>query len=413
MSKDYLYRIEYEGNIDDMFNNIDYFPKDKKRLYIGMFIIYMIIMIPFSIIVSLILSLLFKLSFIFLLVFYILVCIVTLLIRLDKNIYITYKKNFNKRKNKNSITEFYNNYLIRYSDDKPYTVNYKDINNMIETTDGFYFTFSRVFYSINKKYCDKKLIDFIRSKVNNIESVLGDNIKFKKRECKHPKFLKVFMFLLFILSICTIGFSIMSSIILSLIQDTVNCNAWCYLIFIPIPLLSFILGFYFKYNKYSNLEIDYNLNIIIGGIFTIILILFGYNYIIPSNIEDSLNKQYKSIIKVNLPSYVLRGNAMSGAYNYKDNIVMYDIDIMDFTKKDGDKLYKEISNSNNWILNPKLDSKYINSRLYKLKLNKNTYVLEYYDSLYNTYSLDEGEHYIFTYDYIKRHLEIHKYEIKN
>ena len=129
--------------------------------------------------------------------------------------------------------------------------------------------------------------------------------------------------------------------------------------------------------------------------------------------NDTLNKEYKSIGKVNLPSYVLRGNAMSGAYNYKDSTVMYDIDIMDFTKKDGDKLYKEISNSNNWILNPKLDSKYINSRLYKLKLNKNTYVLEYYDSLYNTYSLDEGEHYIFTYDYIKRHLEVHKYEIKN
>ena len=27
MDKDYLYRIEYEASIDDMFNNIDYFPK--------------------------------------------------------------------------------------------------------------------------------------------------------------------------------------------------------------------------------------------------------------------------------------------------------------------------------------------------------------------------------------------------
>ena len=412
MDKDYLYRIEYEASIDDMFNNIDYFPKDKKRLYIGMFIIYMIIMIPFSIIGSLILSLLFKSSFIFSLIIYIL-CIVTLLIRLDKIIYSTYKKNFNKRKNRYSITEFYDNYLLRYSDDKPYTVNYKDINNMIETTDGFYFTFNRVFYSINKKYCDKKLIDFIRSKVNNIESILGDNIKFKKRECKHPKFLKVFMFLLFILSICTIGFSISISIILSLIQDTVNCNAWCYLIFIPIPLLSFMLGFYFKYNRYSNLEIDYNLNIIIGGIFTIILILFGFGYIIPISMNDTLNKEYKSIGKVNFPNKTLRNAAKSEGYTIDNYTVLYDINIMDFTKKDGDKLYKEISNSNNWILNPKLDSKYINSRLYKLKLNKNTYVLEYYDSLYNTYSLDEGEHYIFTYDYIKRHLEIHKYEIKN
>ena len=253
MDKDYLYRIEYEASIDDMFNNIDYFPKDKKRLYIGMFIIYMIIMIPISIIVSLILSLLFEVSFIFTLIFYTLASIVTLLIILDKIIYNTYKKNFNKRKNMKSITEFYDNYLLRYSDDKPYTVNYKDINNMIETTDGFYFISNKIFYDINKKYCDKKLIDFIRSKVNNIESILGDNIKFKKKECKHPKFLKVFMFLLFILSICTIGFTIPISIILSLIQDTITCNTWCYLIFIPIPLLSFILGFYFKYNKYSNL----------------------------------------------------------------------------------------------------------------------------------------------------------------
>ena len=171
MDKDYLYRIEYEASIDDMFNNIDYFPKDKKRLYIGMFIIYMIIMIPFSIIGSLILSLLFKSSFIFSLIIYILVCIVTLLIRLDKIIYSTYKKNFNKRKNRYSITEFYDNYLIRYSDVKPYIVNYSDINNMIETTDGFYFISNKIFYSINKKYCDKKLIDFIRSKVNNIESI--------------------------------------------------------------------------------------------------------------------------------------------------------------------------------------------------------------------------------------------------
>ena len=31
---------------------------------------------------------------------------------------------------------------------------------------------------------------------------------------------------------------------------------------------------------------------------------------------------------------------------------------------------------------------------------------------YNTYSMDEGDHYIFTYDYIKRHLEVHKYEIR-
>ena len=185
MDKDYLYRIEYEASIDDMFNNIDYFPKDKKRLYIGMFIIYMIIMIPISIIVSLILSLLFEVSFIFTLIFYTLASIVTLLIILDKIMYNTYKKNFNKRKNMKSITEFYDNYLLRYSDDKPYTVNYKDINNMIETTDGFYFISNKIFYDINKKYCDKKLIDFIRSKVNNIESILGDNIKFKKKKCKH------------------------------------------------------------------------------------------------------------------------------------------------------------------------------------------------------------------------------------
>ena len=192
-----------------------------------------------------------------------------------------------------------------------------------------------------------KLIDFIRSKVNNIESILGDNIKFKKKECKHPKFIKIFMFLLFLLSIFTIGFSIILFIALSLIQDTITCNTWCYLIFIPIPLLSFILGFYFKYNKYSNLEIDYNLNIIIGGIFTIILLLFGFDYIIPISMNDTLNKEYKSIGKVNFPNKTLRNAGKREGYTIDNYTVLYDIYIMDFTKKDGDKFYNEISKSNN------------------------------------------------------------------
>ena len=94
----------------------------------------------------------------------------------------------------------------------------------------------------------------------------------KKHEMKIPKDkLKTVSFLLLILSIGTILFSLIGSNILSEINHKdMPENMWVFFLFLPIPISSIIFGFYLKGKGYK-----YKANIIAGLIMVALLCIYG------------------------------------------------------------------------------------------------------------------------------------------
>ena len=96
------------------------------------------------------------------------------------------EKTFNAAKKRGGIdgeihTEFYEDYFIRQGETTTYKMNYEDIDRCIENDTHFYLTNKKMNKNIiiQKNSCDLELINFIRSKFENLENNLGDTSSYK------------------------------------------------------------------------------------------------------------------------------------------------------------------------------------------------------------------------------------------
>lgn len=124
------------------------------------------------------------------------------------------EKTFNSQKKK-IITdtefhiEFYDDYFIRQGNTEKIKYYYNDIDKCIETDTNFYLGLSKrnKIIIIQKNSCSLELINFIRKNFNNLENHIGDNSNFKgvkKYHNHNPNFIKLFMLVLFIITICSL-----------------------------------------------------------------------------------------------------------------------------------------------------------------------------------------------------------------
>lgn len=403
-----LYIIEYENTVDEATISGEYYPSLKKSNFIVFFVYSIIVNFFFSFIAQLFLKngiKVFICAEIMIVVYY--------LINNDKVYKKTASSVLKKRKNNTIVSEFYKDYFTREINNIIYKVYYKDIIDGIETQTHIFIRIKKLqIYTINKSFCEPKAIDFIRTKINKLDSRLGEEIKFKPtKKAKRPGLLNVMMIMLFILSIMCFPLSFCVHIINEIINSASPvCCKWIYLCFIIIPLISIIFSFVVKNNRYENVKIDYKLNIISGIIMIVFLFLLGYNYVFPYK-ADELNKDYKKIAQVEFPNKTLQAEEkFIGIVDEKEKWE-YTFIMHNFTKKDAEKFEKQIKISDKWLLNPKLDADYIIDRPFHLKIDDNTYILNYNSSTkeYNTFSKETGNYYIITYNIKSRHLEIHKY----
>lgn len=329
---------------------------------------------------------------------------------------------FNYRKKHDSIDttfelEFYDDYFIRKSESITLKIKYSDISRCVENDTNFYLEYLRqnTIIILQKNRCDLELINFIRKSFENLENHIGDSSNSKGVKKYHnPNFIKNGMLILFIITIASLWGAWYSLALVNKVipQHDFNFtkNMWVFWCWLPIPILSIILGF-----KYKNAGFECTRNIIGGFIIGFLLLIYGSFCMFPTFSED-YNKinQYKEIIDAELPN--------SGTLEIQDWGTSFDEDKTEYTiisayydKEDVKKLVESIENNKNWVLSKEIKSElkiFVPSQLgtdddaYYSIYNKTT-------NQYNLLPENSGDYEIYAmkYDKSDKHLEIHKFKI--
>ena len=341
------------------------------------------------------------------------IVMITYKIRLEKNA----EKSFNTMKEKKRIDaewniKFFEDYFIEYGETTSCKMEYSDIERLIETDTNIYLKhgIKKIVIIIQKNKCEIELMNFIRQKFKNIEKDLENK---KNIEYKNPNFIKSGMIILFIVTIASLWGGLYS---VGLVNNILNPHGfnftktmWVFWCWLPIPILSIVLGF-----KYKNKGFKCTKNIVAGFIIGFLLLCYGAFCFFPTFEQDySKIDDYKNIIDAELPS--------SGVLEIMEDMTTIEQDKTEYTiinvyydKEDVNDLTDSIENSNNWIL-----GKEIKSEL-KILIPSIIYADEYsYYSIYNKtlneYNKipnNEGNYEIYAMKYDKDYktLGIHKFK---
>ena len=194
--------------------------------------------------------------------------------------------------------------------------------------------------------------------------------------------------------------------------NTLVCNDWVYLCCIIIPIISIIFGLYFKNKKVKNNTLNAKLNIVGGIIVVIILFLMGEHYVIPEDSSKTF-KHYEKYLGMRIPTKSIRLQEATYGFVEGDYSWGYNLIVANFTRRDGTKFANEIKSSDKWIISNNVDAEYVETLPLELEINDHTYIYKYdrTNDTENVFNKEKGTNYIFTYDVVSNHFEIHEYTL--
>lgn len=316
--------------------------------------------------------------------------------------------------------EFYEDYIIINHKKSSVTINYSEISRCVETDTNFYLEYpnKNLIIIIQKNKCDLELINFIRSKFKNLENNLGDSSNFKGvdnfKNTDNTLSISYFMTFLFILTIGSLWGALWSYSLIDELnpQHAFNFlkNTWIFWCWLPIPIISIVLGY-----KYKNKGINCTKNIVGGFIIVFLLLIYGSFCLMPTFNEDySKINDYKNYIDANIPSSGELEIHYWGNY-FDDDKKEYSIINVYYDKEDVSDLVSSIENSKNWILSTKIKSELKILLPSQFRAKEDLYYSVYNKTIneYNTIPNESGvyEVYAMRYDKTKKELTIHKYKL--
>ena len=405
-----LYRCEVELDVTEVRRIIKYFPEKlywdliKRGTYFNLFIC----IIPALVIKQILIP-------------FLLFCIIQVIIMVYYSITLgdVADKIFldgidNKQIETHEIIEFYEDYLIRKYEKSSIKIEYKEIDKSIEDDDNYYleYTKEKMIILIQKNNCDRKLIHFLKEKFDNMENAEEKSFSKKNELFKDPKVIENFMFILFILTIGSLwGASESLDLIDKLIPQygfDFTKNAWVFWCWLPIPIISIILGF-----KYHNSKIQCGKNIIAGFIVAFMLFSFGLFSLMPTFEQDYSNiEKYKDIINARLPE-----NGKLEVQNWQATIgnkTDYNIIDVYYINEDVTDLDKSIEENENWIPSKEIIEELKILIPESLAPDDDAYYSIYDKTIneYNKLPQENGiyEIYAVKYDKSDKKLEIHQYK---
>lgn len=317
--------------------------------------------------------------------------------KIVKNIYDCFSKN--KSLPKEYALKFYDNYLIKESENIKEKIYYLNIDKIIETNSNFYLRLSNRVLIITKINDNLEILDFIRN--------LNKSIYINKSKTSHFNNilnLKILMLALFIITL-------LSFPIASCLHDFFNqCfnipvgaeirTMWIFWLLLPIPITSFVLGNKYKYKK----------NIVVGIVMSLLLTIYGFFCFFPNN-EVPYNSidEYQNIINISLPNdgtYIKQ--EFDWYFNMKDVINNH---ISFGGIEDGFVAFeKGIKNNTYWILGENLSKSFELFISDENGIDDNFYYLIFNETLnqYNTLLENKGTYhmYVASYDINHKVLEI-------
>lgn len=212
---------------------------------------------------------------------------------------------------------------------------------------------------------------------------------------KNKEIIKIVMNLLFILTIVSIFAALLTWSFVNENSDKTGIfsfvnTTWTFWLWLPIPVVSIILGY-----KYKKLGLKCKKNIVAGYIIAILLLIYGSFWFLTPNYSADYSEiyNYKNIIGITLPK---KGKlekikwdytSETDKTNYQSIYVYYD-------KDSASKLEKEIKNSENWISNFDIKSELKLLISKSFIIDKNTYFLIYNYTLkeYNMLPKEAGNY---------------------
>ncbi len=230
---------------------------------------------------------------------------------------------------------------------------------------------------------------------------------------KENKNTKIIMNVLFILTLASIFFGLITNSILSYNKIDFTSTSWVFWLWLPVPILSIFLGY-----KYKKNGLKVKKNIISGYIIGILLLIYGSFWLMFPSSASSYNilYKYKNIISDNLPK---KGDLQIVDLNSSNSeISKYTLYVATYKKYDAKDFYNSVKKSDNWVLDSELKSNlkiFIPVNIIQ-KSSSKVYYSIYNKTLdeYNKLPVNSGDYQIFTmiYDSSKNILEVHKFMYK-
>ncbi|MDD3341219.1 MAG: hypothetical protein PHN72_03355 [Bacilli bacterium] len=251
-------------------------------------------------------------------------------------------------------------------------------------------------------------------KFNNIIYSFKSNRKSKEeKKYQNSKFIKNGMILLFIMTILSVLGALYSFVFMNKINpqygSAIAKNAWVFWCWLPVPIVSIILGV--KYNKAGFKCIK---NIVGGSIIGLFLFQYGFLCLQPTFSQD-YNKinAYRNVIDADLPK---NGGLEIQSFNTHfdgDQTECTTIDVY-YSKEDTSDLEASIENGRNWVLGANIKSELKLFIPAQLGFTKDAYYSIYNKTIdrYNVLPESAGEYEIYAMRYVKssKHLKIYKFK---
>ena len=322
---------------------------------------------------------------IFIVVSYILVIIfIGYILRINKAADNYVKNVFNSRPNLKTKYYFYKDHFIVNSvsdnSSSSYSVKYDNVKLLKQDSKYIYINFNGLYSVIDIDTCDNK-------------EGLFKLFSLSKVERGESKRVKTILLISFIISIASILFALMVvalSVQSSPLPDfplIMVEHMWKFLLVIPIPLVSIILGIVFMKKGYKCKK-----NIIVGIIMVALLSLYGsFTNIFASQVSHDVKYLTKisDVTNIDIPSNAY----ISIAYDY-----LTEGDSLAMVKFDDNSMYTDnIENNLNW----KTDISFIPSNvnnLFILSITSNYEYFTVYNITSNSYNNFDGELIYFAYN---------------
>lgn len=299
--------------------------------------------------------------------------------------------------NTNFKTEFYENYFVYKKEKLSVTIDYSEVDRYFESDTNFYLECSNknMIVIIQKDKCDLKLVSFIKEKFSNFKN---NNIGL----------IKTIMVILFSFTIYSFLGAVCCFLLMNQHEFIFNENAWVFWCWLPIPIISIILGF-----RYKNKGVKCIKNIVAGFIIGFLLLIYGSFSLVPSFLEDySKIDEYKDYVDALLPNngklVIIKWDKL-----FDDDKFDYTIVNAYYENEDVNDLLSSIENSENWILSTKIKSELKILLPLQFKAKDSVYYSIYNKSTdkYNSIPDESGEYEIYAmfYDEMIKQLSIYKF----
>lgn len=367
----FLYEVETNLDKEEIIKMVNVFKKDFYKAYA----IYSIFLnLIFSAIIGLISGSILTTGIFF--IIYEVYLLIYFYINLEKCYYKSFEKNVKKGISSfTGCSQFFEDYFIKKGTSVSYTIKYSDIDRFIETDTNIYLSCKNmgIIIILQRKNCSDDLVLFLEKKLKNVNEKY--QVK-KKKKLKNTDNINKLMNVLFVLSILSIFLGVWTTDYFTANSFDFFRNFWILLCYIPIPLLSIILGF--KYNSYG---LKCTKNIVCGFVVGTLLFAFGItSFIIPKDFfgaDYSKINSYRKYIDADIPkngtiNQIIDLDSIDASKSETEYIDVY------YEKNESKVLEKSIVNNDNWLL-----YKDIKSTLKIFMGSYNYYDDDTYVSIYN------------------------------